>query len=518
VIRIQGRRPPTANIQGQQIALAIEQAPFAVAVFDRQMHYLSVSRRYLRDYGGEGRDLIGRLHYEMFPEIPERWRAVHRRALAGECLSAAEDLLVRPDGTEQWICWDVQPWYDDTGEVGGIILFAEDITARKQAELALAQAGRLEAVGRLAGGVAHDFNNLLAVIDGNLHLARPRIDDPKTARYIERALKAAQGAASFTRRLLSLVKHRPLTPHSVEPNAQMREVLSLMQSAVGPGVAIDLSLTDDVWEVECDVAELDSALLNLAMNARDAMNGAGTLAIATSNVAVTADEAARWPGAHVGDYVRIAVTDTGAGMNPETLRRAREPFYTTKGGGKGTGLGLTSTADFLRDSGGFLTLDSDLGRGTTASLFLPRGRAEIAAAAAPAEPPRGTGQRVLLVDDEDAVRETFREQLEALGYRVEEARSGPEAVAWLAGGKPVDILFSDVVMSGGMNGYALAAKVQATYPDIKVILISGATLGLAESAQSDIPLLTKPCTEEALAEALHEALRKPAADPLRSQA
>jgi PAS domain S-box-containing protein len=513
LIRIQGRRPPSANIQGQQISLAIDDAPIAMAVFDREMRYLSVSRRFKRDYGVEGQDLIGRLHYEVFPDIPERWRAAHRRTLAGESLSEPEDLLVYADGTEQWICWDLQPWRDAQGEVGGVILFAEDITARKQAELALAHAGRLEAVGRLAGGVAHDFNNLLAVMDGNLHLARPRIDDPKTAAYIERALKAAQGAASFTRRLLSLVKHRPLTPHSLQPNTQMREVLSLVQSAVGPGVGVDLALAEQVWDVECDDAELDSALLNLAMNARDAMRGSGTLTIASANVVVTANQAADWPGAHEGDYVRIAVTDTGAGMSPETLRRAREPFYTTKGGGKGTGLGLTSTADFLRESGGFLTLDSELGRGTTACLYLPRSKAKLSPIATPHEPPRGEGQLVLLVDDEDAVRETFREQLEALGYTVVEARSGPEALALLSSGKPFDLLLSDVVMGGGVSGYALAAKVRATHPDIKVMLISGATLGLEEAEPADVPLLTKPCSQAALAEALHQALRSAARSP-----
>jgi PAS domain S-box-containing protein len=518
LIRIQGRRPQSANIQGQQISLAIDEAPIAMAVFDRQMRYLSVSRRFQRDYGVAGQDLIGRLHYEVFPDIPERWRAAHNRALAGESLGEPEDRFVYPDGTEQWICWDLQPWCDTQGEVGGIILFAEDITARKQAEMALAHAGRLEAVGRLAGGVAHDFNNLLAVIDGNLHLARPRIDDPKSVKYIERALKAAEGAASFTRRLLSLVKSRPLSPHSVQLNAQMREVLSLLQSAVGPAVAIDLALADEVWDIECDVAELDSALLNLAMNARDAMRGSGTLTIATTNAVLTAKQAAGWPGAHAGDYVRIAVTDTGAGMSPETLRRAREPFYTTKGGGKGTGLGLTSTADFLRDSGGFLTLDSDVGRGTTACLYLPRSLAERPPHAAPHDPPRGDGQLVLLVDDEDVVRETFREQLEDLGYTVVEARSGPEALALLSTGKPVDVLLSDVVMSGGMSGYALAAKVQATHPDIKVVLISGATLGLEETAAGGIPLLSKPCMQEALAQALQQALHSPALDPLRSPA
>jgi CheY-like chemotaxis protein len=238
------------------------------------------------------------------------------------------------------------------------------------------------------------------------------------------------------------------------------------------------------------------------------------LVIATSNAVVTARQAAEWPGANAGEYVRVALTDTGAGMSSENLRRAREPFYTTKGGGRGTGLGLTSTADFVRESGGFLTLDSELGRGTTAGLFLPRSRAQPPPpAAAPEELPRGQGQRVLLVDDEDAVRETLREQLEVLGYEVDEARSGPEAAAQLAAGKPIEILLSDVVMSGGMSGYALAARVQATHPDIKIILISGATLGPEETAPAGIPQLTKPCTEEALAKALHEALHSPARSP-----
>jgi PAS domain S-box-containing protein len=487
--------------------LAVEEAPIAVAVFDRQMRYLAVSRRWITDYGLEGQAVVGRAHYDLVPDLPERWKIVHSRGMEGESSSMAEDLFLHADGSEQWVRWEVQPWYDAEDGVGGIILFAEDITARKVAERALAHAGRLEALGRLAGGVTHDFNNLLAIIDGNLQLAAGRVDDPQTRTLLERAGRAVQDAASFTRRLLSLVKKQPLEPHRLKLNAEVGEALNLLQSAVGPGVAINLALAQEVWEVECDPAELDSALLNLAMNARDAMNGHGVLTIATTNVAVTAAEASRWPGASAGDYVRIAISDTGVGMSPEVLKRAREPFYTTKESGRGTGLGLTSVAAFLKESGGFLALDST-GRGATASLYLPRcHRPAPAPAASPAELPLGEGQRVLLVDDDDAVREVFWLRLDALGYAVIEARSGAEALAVLDRGEPVDVVLSDVVMGGGMSGYALAEKLRKTHPAIKVILISGATLGMGEEAPGDLVVLPKPCPEALMARALHDALQ-----------
>jgi PAS domain S-box-containing protein len=509
LIRIRGRRPRSTEIQGEQIMLTVDEAPIAVAVFDRDMRYLAASRRWIEDYGLQGQDVIGQVHYELFPDLPERWKEAHRRGMAGESGSMAEDPFLRPDGSEQWIRWDVQPWRDDEGAVGGITLFAEDITARKVAEQALAHAGRLEAVGRLAGGVAHDFNNLLAVIDGNLQLAGVRVEDARTKALLERAGRAVQDAASFTRRLLSLVKKQPLEPHRLRPNAEVIEAVNLLQSAVGAGVGINLALAKEVWEVECDPAELDSALLNLAMNGRDAMNGHGALTISTANVVVTAAEAARWPGGVAGDYVRITVEDTGVGMSPEVLRRAREPFYTTKAGGRGTGLGLTSVSAFLKESGGFLALDSASGRGAKASLYLPRGRGKAPAFdARPAGPPLGEGQRVLLVDDDDAVREVLWLRLDSLGYAVTEARSGAEALAVLDRGEPVDLVLSDVVMSGGMSGYALAEKVRASHPATKVILISGATLDLGEEAAADLVVLPKPCPHDLMAQAIHEALHE----------
>jgi len=747
----------------------IQYAPVAIAMLDREMRYLAASQRWIDDYGLAGRRLEGVSHYEIFPEIPARWREVHQRALAGEACAADEDRFPRADGHVQWLRWDVRPWFDGEGTIGGILILTEDITARKLAEQAVgferdklasvidavgvgiviinpdgvielqneaasrildgknaasnwrevnahfemrdldggeipalrrplaraaagetvhdydavirnvetgvtrflrlgstpirdsagevalivlsisdlteirrserqlrasedryraifeaapnttvvidqegivqavnpaafamfgygqdellgrnvrilmppaeaeahdghlrryretgkaaiigigravraqrkngevfpaeltitewtgesgeklycgtladltehrlaeqafAEAQRLEAVALLAGGVAHDFNNSLAVILGNLELAERRDLDPATRDLVERSLHAAQLAAAVTRRLLAFARTPEGAARTTSLNEVVRDDLPLLESLCVGSVRLDLA--EALWPVIAHPGEISSAVLNLAANARDAMPNGGVLAITTRNLHLddAADHAA-------GDYVCLSVADTGEGMSEEVLKRVWEPFFSTKQAGRGTGLGLTTVRNLVRQARGFARIASARGDGTTVSLYLPRARPEERefVAAGPMLLPLGDGETILVVDDNDQVRETTMRRLEALGYAVREARSGDDAVHELAREPEVDLVFSDVVMPG-RSGYEVARWVREHTPRVAVVLTSGFPAATGELAAGDsIALLHKPYTREQLARTVHQALAARAGTP-----
>jgi len=617
----------------------IDQAPVAIAMFDREMRYLAVSARWKHDYHLEQEDLVGRLYYDVFPNIPEQWKEFHRRGLAGEVLQASEDRFARPDGSVQWLHWKIHPWYGSDGDVGAIILFTEDITDRKRAQLArlesearyramvdtaidsivvidesgiiqsanpatqtifacsteelvglnikvlmpeeharahddylstykrtgirkiigigrevsakrkdgstfpvdlavaewhdaagrrfytgimrdiserkkieeaLSHAQRLDAVGRLAGGVAHDLNNLLAVIAGNLEVAEQRTQDPDTHLLIQRAMEAVEAGSSFNRRLLSLAQKRKFHPYRVALNASVAHMVELLKRTLSEDVELNATLAADLWDVHCDPGEIDGALLNLAINARDAMPDGGRLEITARNVTFDARASKLHPDAQEGDYVQVSVVDTGIGMAPEVLKRAMDPFFTTKDPSKGAGLGLSSVYNFVKQSGGFVTLSSERGEGTAVNIYLPRAL-DKPVAKSPADPkdvPQGDGELILVVEDDDRVREITLRRLESLGYAVAEARSGPEANRLLNAGEPIDLVFSDVVMPGKVTGYDVAQWVATMKPNIKVVLTTGYdSKANALPVGVKVPILDKPYTRERLAQTMRSVLR-----------
>jgi two-component system CheB/CheR fusion protein len=405
----------------------------------------------------------------------------------------------------------VAEWRDGEGRrfFTGIL---RDLSERKHNEEVLANARRLEAVGQLAGGVAHDFNNLLAVIAGNLELAEDRIADETTRDLMKRALDAAEKGSGLNRRLLSLARKRMLKPQRLTLNSRVEETAKLLTSIVGEHIAVITDLAPDPWVTVADAGEIDSAILNIAANARDAMPNGGRITITTSNAtiaAATATELHRY--ARPGEYVCLSVADDGVGMPEEILRKAMDPFFTTKEHGAGTGLGLTSVASFAKQTGGFATVDSALGRGCVVSLYLPRsiknlpliesGRSDV---------PRGNGELVLVVEDNDEVREVTLKRIVSLGYAVTEARTGPEALQQLQSKASIQLVLSDIVMPGGMSGYDVARWLASNKPVTKVILCSGYNegdrLGHTRGPIRDITVLGKPYTREQLAAALKNAL------------
>jgi PAS domain S-box-containing protein len=386
---------------------------------------------------------------------------------------------------------------------------------RRVAEAALLQAQKLEAVGKLTGGVAHDFNNLLTTVIGNLELiGRAVVDDERVRRLVTAAERAATRGARLTESLLAFARVRPMRRETIDVNLMVRDFSALVRRAVGEAVQVELDLDLAVDAVHTDAAQLEAALLNLALNARDAMPDGGTLVLRTRNATLDAEDLADNQDARPGSFVEILVRDTGTGIPEEVRRRVFEPFFTSKEVGKGSGLGLSQVFGFARKSGGDVRLDSVPGEGTTVRLFLPSAVAATAAEpeAAPPSEPAERGATILLVEDDPGVREVTAEALTSLGYGVLAACDGAEALSVLRERSDIDLVFSDIIMPGGMSGVALGRHVRALRPETRVLLTSGdAEAALAaESATDEFELMRKPYNHMQLVERVRAALDRAA--------
>lgn len=390
-----------------------------------------------------------------------------------------------------------------------------EMSEREKAEDALRQAQKMEAIGRLTGGIAHDFNNMLAVVIGGLELVRRRIAKGETNldQYIESALGGARRAATLTQRLLAFSRQQPLQPSPVEPNTLVAGMSELLRRTIGEAYAIETSLGANVGRIQVDPHQLENVILNLAVNSRDAMPNGGKLMIETANV--TLDDAPAAEGSVApGPYVMIAVIDTGTGMTPEVLAKAFDPFFTTKGVGQGTGLGLSQVYGFIRQSGGYVKLESTVGAGTAVKIYLPRYFGEMVVEQVAKSPTvlqeANDVVTILVVEDEPAVRGFVVTAIRDLGYRTLEAESGHAALEILREHTEVQLLFTDIVMPH-MNGRQLAEEAIRLRPRLKVLFTTGYTREAA-TTDPDIRLLTKPFTLEQLGAALRGVLeRKPAA-------
>ncbi|MGH8714036.1 MAG: PAS domain S-box protein, partial [Casimicrobiaceae bacterium] len=467
--------------------------------------------RNIKGYATE--EIVGR-HFSVF--LPEE---AHNNDMATEALLTAaregqfqaETWLVRKDGSRFYASVVMDAIRSDSGELIGFANLVRDIAVQHEAQLALeqtreqlAQAQKMEALGQLTGGIAHDFNNLLMIVSGYAQILQRRLKETKDMQAVEAIRAAANRGEKLTRQLLAFSRRQQLMPVVVDLRSRIDSVRDMLAPSLRGNIELICDIEDTVWPVEVDLGELELALVNVAVNARDAMPDGGTITLAARNVVLKPGSAA---GDLQGEFVALAIIDNGTGMAPDVLARVFEPFYTTKPVGKGTGLGLSQVHGFANQSGGAVTLSSEPGRGTVVTIYLPRSTKAAAAAGEGAADSNGQAHgTVLVVEDSRDVAEVTTSLLEQLGYRVVRAETAAEALRHLQQGIGVDLLFSDIVMPGTINGLGLAQICQERFPEIPVLLTSGFS-DAAQAADGRFDILRKPFELAALERAIEVAMQ-----------
>jgi PAS domain S-box-containing protein len=490
---------------------------YAIYMLDPQGHITNWNTGAQQIKGYSADEIVGK-HFSQFytPEDLEArvpWTALDTAAREGRF--TAEAWRQRKDGSRFWASVVIDAIRDDAGELIGFAKVTRDLSERREAQLeleraqhALFQAQKMEAVGQLTGGVAHDFNNLLAGIGGSLELIKTRLAQGRINeldRYVTAAQGAASRAATLTHRLLAFSRQQTLEPKPVDANRLVAGMEELVRRTVGPSAMIETVLTAGLWSCFCDPNQLENAILNLCINARDAMPDGGHVTIETANTWID-QSAARERDMPPGQYVAICVTDTGTGMAPDVVARAFDPFFTTKPAGKGTGLGLSMIYGFAKQSGGQARIYSEVGQGTTVKIYLPRHRGDTVEAevseAHEVAPRAHAGETVLVVDDEPTIRMLVADTLADLGYQAIEAGDAASGLKVLDSDAKIDLLITDVGLPGRMNGKQMVDAARVKRPQLKVLFITG----YAENAtisnghlEAGMHVLSKPFPMETLA-------------------
>ncbi len=488
-----------------RITMIFESTTDSVLIVDRNWR-ISYLNRPARSLLAEGRDIIGMPVQEAFLKDLDAGICNRLRETMSDGSPALFEALWARRGI--WCAINAFP----SGQ--GLAIFCRDITEQKQALEArrviqeqLHQSQKMETVGQLTGGVAHDFNNLLTVVSANLELIDRIAEDSKIRRFAENARRAVDRGAKLTAQLLAFSRRQKLNPKLINANQLISEFQGLVRQAVGAGCEVRLKTDEELWLCHVDPPLLETALLNLALNGRDAMPNGGKLEIETRNVVLNEGDVKECPP---GPYVRLSVTDSGCGIAPDVLNRIFEPFFTTKEVGRGTGLGLSMVYGFVRKTGGHVAVESVVGMGTTVSLYLPKARQargpEVIGVGTPAIP--GGSECILVVEDNEELLEVTSEMLTTFGYRVLCARDGVEALQMLESGQRPELLFSDIVMPNGMNGIELACEAKRLNKSIKILLTSGYAGGPLERLrlENEFPVIDKPFQLADLAQRLRSIL------------
>jgi hypothetical protein len=511
---VTGRKDAELNLQEseEQYRLLFDSNPQPMWVFDEEtLRFLAVNDAAVRHYGYSREEFLGMTVLQIRPpEEIERFESEHRSRVHARAPGSAPGAWkhLRKDGTAIEVEGAASPILFH-GRRAWLTLVS-DVTSRKSLEAQLAQAQKMETVGRLAGGIAHDFNNLLGVMTGYGELLRRRLaGDERLRKYAEDIIKAAERAAGLTRQLLAFSRKQILQPRIIDLNDAVGDMEKMLRRLIGEDIHLITVFDDKLGSVRADPGQIEQVLMNLAINARDAMPRGGRLTIETGNVDLDSSYSQLHPDVEPGRYAMMAVSDTGHGMDAEILSHIFEPFFTTKEAGKGTGLGLATAHGIVKQSDGQIFVYSEPGRGTTFKIYLPRVDEAAAAPLAPAveaELPGGS-ETVLLAEDEAALRELVAESLRSMGYLVLEARHAGEALA-IGEQHPIDLLITDVVMPA-MSGRELGERLAALQPALKVLYMSGYTddaVVLHGVLSEGVPFLQKPFTAEALARKLREVL------------
>ncbi len=505
-----------------RIRLITDTVPVLIGYLDADRRYQFVNQKYAEWFGVPAETFLGRT----FGEVLEPALARRLQARVGEALNGRsthlEYELATPGGRMYVRAYFIphvpQRVQAEAGAVGCFVL-TEDLTEYRQAQMALNQAQKLKAVGQLTGGIAHDFNNLLTVILGNLASVEESLrDQPEHYKAVGTAMNAARRGADLTRRLLAFSRRQTLQPCLLSPRQQLPEIAELLKRTLGASIELETATDEAVWTIQVDPGQLANAVLNLAINARDAMPDGGRLRIEARNVTLDRAYAGRYPDVVPGDYVRLTVADTGTGMTPEVLEQAFEPFFTTKGLGAGTGLGLSMVYGFVQQSGGHVRIRSQLGGGTSVELYLPRhvakGKERMSGSTVSAnfDESRLRGREaILLVEDDPDIRDFVARTLLGLGYTVREAVDGKSALESLETDAPVELLLSDMTMPGGISGRDLVIEARRRCPALKILCMSGySDQVVASLVPLDYSLLEKPFLKHDLARAVRSTLDRPA--------
>jgi PAS domain S-box-containing protein len=496
---------------------------YAIYPLDSQGHVTDWNAGAERVKGYPAQEIVGQ-HFGRFYSEEDRLAGRPEQALQAAARDGSfeeEGWRLRKDGTRFLADTVLNAIRDPGGRLVGYMKITRDIGELRHQQLALAQYSKMEALGQLTGGLAHDFNNLLHVIKNGAELVERHLRDvqPQVRTYLDMVKRNADRAASLTQRLLAFARRQPLDPKPINPNTLIADVTALLKQALGESVAIETVVGGGLWTISADSNQLETAILNLALNARDAMPAGGKLTIEISNTFLDESYCAAHEEVKPGQYVMIAVSDNGAGMTGEVLAKAFDPFFTTKEPGRGTGLGLSQVYGFTKQSGGHVKIYSEAGSGTTVRLYLPRvpGTIESPVQHRTTEPAPGRMGRetLVLVEDDDDVRDFTAEVLRELGYRVLAAGDAESALGLLQGEPKVELLFTDIGLPGGVNGRQLAHEAVKRWPRLKVLFTTGyARNAIIHQGRLDegVELITKPFTQSRLARKIRQVLdaREPA--------
>lgn len=450
-----------------------ESTPDSILIIGHDCKIVSVNSKFTKVFGYSIEDVQGRTTRRLYANEDD-WRSTGQNL--ADLPLVAELQAQRKNGDVFPCKLTVAAIVDERGINLGFVAVARDVTLELRREKALREKQGLEALGRLTGGIAHDFNNLLTIISGRLQLLELKIEKSDLRLHITEALGAAEMGARLNQRLMSFARQRRLDPKPADVNMLVSSMLDLVCRTIGESICVTIALSARQATARIDASEMENAILNLTLNARDSMPSGGQITIATANVSLSQDEAQAHGNITPGDYILVSVSDNGAGMTPDVLARAFEPYFTTKETGKGTGLGLTTIHSFVSQSAGHISLESHKDKGTVVRIYLPAIDATIAPAIQPREPSlanMGSKEGILVVEDNPDVRRVTIELLKLLDYRVFEANSGQAALDLVESGLAIDLVFSDVVMPGGMSGFDLRSRLRSVRPNMKVLLTSG---------------------------------------------
>jgi len=509
----------------EQFRLLVEGVgDYAIYMLDTEGRVSSWNLGAQRIKGYSAEEIVGEPYSRFFTE-EDRNAGIPQRILeaaAREGRFETEAWRVRKDGTRFYVSAVLTALHDPSGQLIGFAKITRDVTERvqqqqalDQAHAALAQSQKIEALGQLTGGVAHDFNNILHVIGNAITALRNGLpaNDPGSLKYLDMVRRNVERGSSITHRLLAFSRQQPLDPKPLDANRMLQNMSDLVRQAVGEGVAVETVFSSGLWTVCADVNQLETAILNLVLNSRDAMDRSGKLTLETANALLDETYVAAHQDVKTGQYVMIAVSDTGTGMSDEVVERAFEPFFTTKSVGEGTGLGLSQVFGFVKQSGGHVKIYTETGEGTTVKIYLPRLRSSdapyAAETAAVATPTHAQSETILLVEDHEDARVFTAEMLRALGYRVADAADGASALRALEQLGHVDLLFTDVGLPGRMNGRQLADEAVKRQPGLRVLYTTGyARNAIIHHGRLDqgVQLLTKPFTQPELARRVRQVL------------